>query len=65
MCKSLESTNLGNTADGDLKEYASTIRKVMNEFPDAKVVVPGHGKAGGMELLTHTAKLADAMNHER
>jgi metallo-beta-lactamase class B len=60
MCKSLESTNLGNTADGDLKEYASTIRKVMNEFPDAKVVVPGHGKAGGMELLTHTAKLAAA-----
>jgi metallo-beta-lactamase class B len=60
MGKSLASTNLGNTADGDLKEYASTIMKVIKRFPDAKVVVPGHGKAGGMELLTHTASLAEA-----
>jgi metallo-beta-lactamase class B len=60
MCKSLESTDLGNTADGDLKEYASTITKVMKRFPEAKVVVPGHGKAGGIELLTHTSKLATA-----
>jgi metallo-beta-lactamase class B len=60
MCKSLESTNLGNTVDGDLKEYASTIRKVIKRFPDAKVVIPGHGKAGGIELLTHTSKLATA-----
>jgi metallo-beta-lactamase class B len=58
MCKSLESINLGNTADGDLKEYASTIHRVMERFPDVKVVIPGHGNAGGKELLTHTAKLA-------
>lgn len=57
MCKSIDATNLGNTADGSLKDYRSTLEKVQARFRMAKVVVPGHGKTGGPELLTHTISI--------
>jgi metallo-beta-lactamase class B len=57
MCKSLNSENLGNIADGDLKEYPKTIAKVINKFNFAKIVIPGHGQIGGFDLLLHTKEL--------
>lgn len=59
MVKSLGSMDLGNTADGNLAAYAATISLLIEKFPDAKVVVPGHGRFGGVELLNHTLKLAE------
>lgn len=61
MAKSLDSKNLGNTADGDLKAYPKTVRKVIAKFPDAQIVIPGHGPWGGVELLKHTLELAEQM----
>ena len=58
MVKSMNSQNLGNTADGDLNAYPITIQKVMNKFPDARIVIPGHGPFGGPELIRHTYRLA-------
>jgi glyoxylase-like metal-dependent hydrolase (beta-lactamase superfamily II) len=60
MVKGLSSENLGNTADGDLIAYPKTIEAVIRKFPAAKIVVPGHGDFGGLELLTHTMELAAA-----
>lgn len=57
MAKSLNSSNLGNTADGDLKAYPKTIERVLNKYHDAKYVVPGHGQFGGIDLLKHTLEL--------
>lgn len=57
MCKSLDSDNLGNVADGDLSEYPETINKVIQKFKSAEVVIPGHGSIGGPELLVHTRSL--------
>ncbi len=59
MCKSIDSQNLGNTADGDLKEYPKTIDRVISKFPSAEIVIPGHGAWGGKELLLHTKSLAN------
>jgi metallo-beta-lactamase class B len=59
MVKSLDSKNLGNIADGDLAAYPKTIDKVIKKFPDAKIVIPGHGSIGGLDLLHHTKKLAE------
>jgi metallo-beta-lactamase class B len=59
MAKELSASNLGNTADGDLKEYPVTINKVLNKFGNAKIVIPGHGKYGGIELLRHTLEMAE------
>jgi metallo-beta-lactamase class B len=58
MAKELASTNLGNTADGNLKDYPETIKKVLDKYPGAKYVIPGHGKFGGIELLKHTLDLS-------
>lgn len=62
MAKGTNFTGLGNTADGNVEEYPNTLKKVMRKYPDAVIVIPGHGDAGGMELLRHTLKLAEKEN---
>lgn len=57
LCKEMASAGLGNTADGSLPEWATTIEKIQTAFPHALIVVPGHGKPGGPELLQHTRDL--------
>lgn len=57
MVKEMKSRDLGYTDDGDLKEYPKTLKKVRAAFPHAAVVVPGHGKSGGIELIDHTIGL--------
>ncbi|MEW5798308.1 MAG: subclass B1 metallo-beta-lactamase [Bacteroidota bacterium] len=57
MVKEMKSRDLGYTDDGDLKEYPKTLKKIRDAFPDAKVVVPGHGTYGGIELIDHTIDL--------
>jgi metallo-beta-lactamase class B len=58
MCKSISSSDLGNIVDGDSLEYLNTIEKVITRFHNAVIVIPGHGEAGGPELLYHTRDLA-------
>lgn len=58
IIKSIDSRNLGNTADGDLSEYPKTVEWIIRKFDDAVTVVPGHGSYGGPELLAHTLSLA-------
>jgi len=57
LVKELSAKGLGNTADGDLAAYPQTIEKVLQKFPDAKIVIPGHGSVGGIELIRHTKEL--------
>jgi len=58
MVKSIDSNNLGNTPDGDLNAYPATIDNLIRKFPEAKIVIPGHGKSGGFDLIIHTKELA-------
>lgn len=44
----------GNIGDADLKEWSNTISKVKEIYGTAKIVIPGHGKYGGVELLDYT-----------
>ena len=60
MVKSMESGDLGNTKDGDLKAYPKTIDQVLKKFPTARIVIPGHGDFGGLELIRHTKDLISA-----
>ena len=57
MVRSAGSVGLGNTADGDVEAWPDTILMVMKEYPDAEIVIPGHGQPGGQELLQHTYNL--------
>jgi len=58
ICKSADSGNLGNTADGDLNAYPATVEWIIRKFPGAEIVIPGHGLPGGPEILNHTLSLA-------
>ena len=45
----------GNLEDAKLDEWSSTVEKIKQEYPQTKIVVPGHGKHGGTELLDKTS----------
>ncbi|WP_439648983.1 subclass B1 metallo-beta-lactamase [Desertivirga xinjiangensis] len=47
----------GNLNDADLKAWPSTVQKLKQRFPEVKIVVPGHGKPGGQNLLDYTIEL--------
>ncbi|NUM79278.1 subclass B1 metallo-beta-lactamase [bacterium] len=57
LVKSAESTDLGFTGDAVIHEWPKAVDNVMKKFPDAMIVIPGHGEAGGIDLLTHTLDL--------
>ncbi|MFY0688240.1 MAG: subclass B1 metallo-beta-lactamase [Cyclobacteriaceae bacterium] len=47
----------GNLADANVTIWPSTIEKIKSAYPEAAIVVPGHGKHGGVELLDYTIEL--------
>jgi len=47
----------GNLADANTSEWSSSVAKIKKEYPDLEIVIPGHGKNGGIELLDYTIKL--------
>ena len=47
----------GNIAEADIASWPDTVRKVRAAYPDAKIVVPGHGTPGGREYLDYTIEL--------
>ncbi len=48
---------VGNIGDASLDKWSETAIRVKNEYGSAKVVVPGHGRYGGVELIDYTIKL--------
>ena len=58
MIKDIKATNIGNTSDAaPLTVWIETIKRIENKFPDAKIIVPGHGEYGGRELFEQTKKI--------
>lgn len=49
--------DLGNVEDADLAAWPASLERTKERFPEARVVVPGHGAPGGPELLVHTRAL--------
>ncbi|UTW60995.1 subclass B1 metallo-beta-lactamase [bacterium SCSIO 12741] len=47
----------GYLGDANLDTWSNTIKWVKKEFPEAEIVVPGHGEPGGPKLLDYTASL--------
>ena len=48
----------GNLADANTTEWPNTVSRIRNEFGNqVKIVVPGHGDYGGVELLDYTIGL--------
>lgn len=58
--KSADAPDLGYTDEADLKQWPASIKKVMARYPDAKIIIPGHGDWNDRSSMEHTLKLLSA-----
>jgi len=58
LIKDLGSTK-GYLGDANLNSWSETVRQVKLKYPEAKIVIPGHGTWGGTELFDYTIALFD------
>jgi len=49
----------GYIAEADLEAWPETLRKVQRAYPQAEVVVPGHGRPGTLQYLDYTIELVE------
>ena len=47
----------GYLGDANLADWSNTVEKVKKEFPNVKIVIPGHGDYGNSKLLDYTINL--------
>lgn len=47
----------GNLEDANVEAWPGTVARVKAKYGDADIIIPGHGKTGGQELLTYTIEL--------
>jgi glyoxylase-like metal-dependent hydrolase (beta-lactamase superfamily II) len=57
IVKALRWKGLGFTGDADLKEWSNSLKKLLDKFPQSRIVIPGHGSYGDLSLIHHTLKL--------
>lgn len=56
VIKTMNATK-GYLGDANTDEWSATVTRIKEKFPKVKVVVPGHGPHGGIELLDYTIAL--------
>ena len=59
LVKSMGSKSLGNLTDADPEEWDLTVRRLKGSYSNIEIIVPGHGEAGGPELLDCTIDLVE------
>lgn len=47
----------GYLGDANTNKWSETVRKLKLKYPEAKIIIPGHGEWGGTELFDYTIKL--------
>lgn len=47
----------GNLADANVAAWPRTVAKLQKTYPRTRVLIPGHGQAGGLELGDYTRQL--------
>lgn len=47
----------GNLTDANIADWPKTVEKIKRELPGIEIIIPGHGKSGGVELLDYTIGL--------
>jgi metallo-beta-lactamase class B len=59
LIRSNETNNLGWTGNANVNDWSGSAQKVLSKYPEAKLIVPGHGKIGkGTTMISHTIDLA-------
>jgi metallo-beta-lactamase class B VIM len=55
--RAMSTNSAGNTAHVDAASWLQAIRETGQRYKSDKIIVPGHGESGGVELLAHTEKV--------
>ena len=55
--KSLEAANIGYVKEADAKSWPILLNGLLENYADAEMVVPGHGKTGSLDLVRHSLKM--------
>ena len=64
LVKSIEATDLGNIADGDVNEWSATIRNIQKKFKRPNFIIPGHQSWTSIKSLDHTLNLIKQFKKE-
>jgi metallo-beta-lactamase class B len=59
LIKELDATK-GYLGDANVGAWSNTVEKIKKQYPNLKIVIPGHGAIGGSELLDYTIGLFKA-----
>jgi metallo-beta-lactamase class B len=62
MLKGLMYKNPGYMGYANMAEWPKSVKKVINKYPECKIVVPGHGDFGDKEILFHTLNILEDWN---
>ena len=57
MVRAAAADALGNVSEADVANWPRAVAALQERYPNARIVVPGHGEPGGPELLVHTREL--------
>ncbi|MFC2133527.1 MBL fold metallo-hydrolase [Bacteroidota bacterium] len=57
LVKAFEQTNLGRQSFANFEAWPQSLQNLLDKFPDAEIVVPGHGAHGDMSMVNHTIDL--------
>lgn len=47
----------GNLEDANVDDWSATVAQIKEKYADAGIIIPGHGKPGGLDLLNYTIEL--------
>lgn len=64
LIKSFEDTNLGNLADANINEYATTLARVQRKCKSPRYIIPGHGSWSKTTSLSHTLEMAQLLKNQ-
>ncbi|MCU7494353.1 MAG: hypothetical protein HF314_04450 [Ignavibacteria bacterium] len=52
--KAMGNSSKGNLGDADIHAWKGSVEKSRERYTKAKLVIPGHGSTGGIEIFRHT-----------
>jgi len=64
LIKSAKDRDLGNLADANVKEYATTIENVKAKCKKPQFIIPGHGDWTDTNSLEHTLRMAQQLREK-
>lgn len=57
--KSIDTNDIGNIADANVKAWPQSVKNTMHTFPDAKYIIPGHLSWASNKSLDHTLEILE------